>query len=50
MLLVAMIGGIVLAGKKMNESYQKMKEEEIDEKIRLDESSLKDVKWHLMLI
>lgn len=44
MLLVAMIGGIVLAGKKMNESYSEMKEEEIDEKIRLDESSLKDVK------
>lgn len=44
MLLVAMIGGIVLAGKKMNESYSEMKEEEIDEKIRLDESSIKDVK------
>jgi NADH-quinone oxidoreductase subunit J len=44
MLLVAMIGGIVLAGKKMNESYSEMKEEEIDEKIKLDESSLKDVK------
>ena len=36
MLLVAMIGGIVLAGKKMNESYSEMKEDEIDEKIRLD--------------
>jgi len=44
MLLVAMIGGIVLAGKKMNESYSEMKEEEIDEKIKLEESSLKDVK------
>ena len=44
MLLVAMIGGIVLAGKKMNESYSEMKEEEIDEKIRLDEASSKDVK------
>lgn len=36
MLLVAMIGGIVLAGKKMNESYSEMKEDEIDEKIKLD--------------
>ena len=44
MLLVAMVGGIVLAGKKMNESYSEMKEEEIDEKIRLDEASEKDVK------
>jgi len=44
MLLVAMVGGIVLAGKKMNESYSEMKEEEIDEKIRLEESSTKDVK------
>lgn len=51
MLLVAMIGGIVLAGKKMNESYSEMKEEEIDEKIRLEEeSSIKDAKWHLMPI
>ncbi|MFK2823646.1 NADH-quinone oxidoreductase subunit J [Arcobacter sp. YIC-80] len=30
MLLVAMIGGIVLANKKMNESYSEMHEEEID--------------------
>lgn len=44
MLLVAMIGGIVLAGKKMNESFSGMKEEDIDEKIRLEESSMKDVK------
>ena len=36
MLLVAMIGGIVLAGKKMNESYSEMTEDEIDEKIKLD--------------
>ena len=50
MLLVAMVGGIVLAGKKMNESYSEMKEEEIDEKIRLDEASEKDVKWLLMRI
>ena len=45
MLLVAMIGGIVLAGKKMNDSYSEMKEDEIDEKIRLEEeSSIKDAK------
>ena len=44
MLLVAMIGGIVLAGKKMNESYSEMKEEEIDEKIKLDEASTKEIK------
>ena len=49
MLLVAMIGGIVLAGKKMNESYSEMKEDEIDEKIKLD-ASKKDNKWHLTLI
>jgi NADH-quinone oxidoreductase subunit J len=36
MLLVAMIGGIVLASKKMNESYSEMTEDEIDEKIRLE--------------
>lgn len=44
MLLVAMIGGIVLAGKKMNESYSEMKEEEIDEKIRLEEAAQKENK------
>ena len=44
MLLVAMIGGIVLAGKKMDESYSEMKEEEIDEKIKLDEASTKEIK------
>jgi len=33
MLLVAMIGGIVLAGKKMDESYSEMHEEEIDAKL-----------------
>ncbi|MFA9372617.1 NADH-quinone oxidoreductase subunit J [Poseidonibacter sp.] len=43
MLLVAMIGGIVLAGKKMNESYSEMLEEEIDAKIELDAKE-KDVK------
>lgn len=49
MLLVAMIGGIVLAGKKMDESYSEMKEDEIDAKIQREASS-KDVKWHLMPI
>jgi NADH-quinone oxidoreductase subunit J len=44
MLLVAMIGGIVLAGKKMNESYSEMREDEIDEKIRLEQMSSKDSK------
>ena len=44
MLLVAMIGGIVLAGKKMKESYSEMKEEEIDEKIRLEKASQKEIK------
>ena len=44
MLLVAMIGGIVLAGIKMDESYSEMKEEEIDEKIKLDEASTKEIK------
>lgn len=43
MLLVAMIGGIVLAGKKMNESYSEMSEEEIDAKIE-SELSQKDIK------
>jgi len=50
MLLVAMIGGIVLAGKKMNESYSEMKEEEIDEKIKQDLASAKEIKWLLMPI
>ena len=50
MLLVAMIGGIVLAGKKMNESYSEMREEEIDEKIRLEKASQKEIKWLLMPI
>ena len=43
MLLVAMIGGIVLAGKKMNESYSEMLEDEIDAKIE-SESKQKDIK------
>jgi NADH-quinone oxidoreductase subunit J len=44
MLLVAMIGGIVLAGKKMDESYSEMKEDEIDEKIKKDLASQKEIK------
>ena len=44
MLLVAMIGGMVLAGKKMNESYSEMKEEEIDEQIKLEQEAQKDDK------
>ena len=36
MLLVAMIGGIVLAGKKMNESYSEMPEDEIDAKLEAE--------------
>jgi len=37
MLLVAMIGGIILAGKKMDTSYSQLSEKEIDE--------LKEEKW-----
>ena len=44
MLLVAMIGGIVLAGKKMDISFSEMKEEEIDEVLRIEESSTKETK------
>ncbi|UTJ06405.1 NADH-quinone oxidoreductase subunit J [Arcobacter roscoffensis] len=36
MLVVAMIGGIVLAGKKMNESYSEMPEDEIDAHIEAE--------------
>jgi len=36
MLLVAMVGGIVLAGKRMNESYSEMREEEIDAKLEAE--------------
>ena len=42
MLLVAMIGGIVLAGKKMEISYSDMTEKEID--AHIEEESKKDVK------
>jgi len=47
MLLVAMIGGIVLAGKKMEVSYSDMTEEEIDAHIQAEneiENAKKDVK------
>lgn len=47
MLLVAMIGGIVLAGKKMEVSYSDMSEDEIDtfiEEKAKKETSKKDVK------
>lgn len=50
MLLVAMIGGIVLAGQKMTKSWSDMTEEEIDEQLKLEEEAKKDSKWHLMLI
>lgn len=48
MLLVAMIGGIILAGKKMEVSYSEMTEEEIDifEKQACEnETCAKDEKW-----
>ena len=47
MLLIAMIGGIVLAGKKMEVSYSDMTEDEIDAHVKeqeLLEASKKDVK------
>ena len=44
MLLVAMIGGIVLAGKKMNKSYSEMSEDDVDEEIRLEQMSSKEIK------
>ena len=44
MLLVAMIGGIVLAGKKMNKSYSEMSEDDVDEEIRLERISSKEIK------
>lgn len=37
MLLLAMVGAIVLASKKMSHSYSEMKEDEIDEMIKSDE-------------
>ncbi len=43
MLLVAMIGGIILAGKKMDVSYSEMDEQEID-KHRTDYEIKKDIK------
>ena len=44
MLLVAMIGGIVLAGKKMNKSYSEMSEDDVREEIRLEQMSSKEIK------
>ncbi len=44
MLLVAMIGGIVLAGQKMTQSWSDMTEEEIDEQLKLEEEAKKDAK------
>ncbi|CAI8208240.1 MAG: NADH-quinone oxidoreductase subunit J [Sulfurovum sp.] len=41
MLLVAMIGGVVLAGKQMTNSWSDMTEEEIDEEIRLEKEEAK---------
>lgn len=42
MLLVAMIGGIILAGKKMDISYSELSEDEIDVLEKVEE---KDSKW-----
>ena len=39
-----MIGGIVLAGKKMNKSYSEMSEDDVDEEIRLEQMSSKEIK------
>jgi|LGOV01.1.fsa_nt_gb NADH-quinone oxidoreductase subunit J len=47
MLLVAMIGGIILAGKKMDVSYSELTENEIDayeaelERVALEKEALK---------
>lgn len=43
MLLVALVGGVVLSGKKMNISFSEMKEDEIDELMKKEESSTKDI-------
>ncbi|XPV68840.1 MAG: NADH-quinone oxidoreductase subunit J [Halarcobacter sp.] len=43
MLLVAMIGGIILAGKKMDISYSELSEEQIDELEA--QQNAKDEKW-----
>jgi len=45
MLLVAMIGGIILAGKKMDVSFTEMDEQEIDNH-KSDYEITKDVKWY----
>jgi len=44
MLLVAMIGGIILAGKKMDRSITQMAEEEIDDHHHTDSEIAKDIK------
>jgi len=44
MLLVSMIGGIILAGKKMDISVTQMAEEEIDDNHRTDSEIAKDIK------
>ena len=44
MLLVAMIGGIILAGKKMDISVTQMSEEEVDDHHHTDSELLKDIK------
>jgi len=44
MLLVAMIGGIILAGKKMDISITQMSEEEVDDHHHTDSELLKDIK------
>ena len=44
MLLVAMIGGIVLAGKKMDASITQMSEEEVDDHHHTDSEIAKDIK------
>jgi NADH-quinone oxidoreductase subunit J len=44
MMLVAMVGGIVLASKKMDDSYSEMSEEEIDEKLARETKELNESK------
>ena len=44
MLLVAMIGGIILAGKKMDRSITQMSETEIDDHHHTDSEIVKDIK------
>ena len=44
MLLVAMIGEIIKKKKKMNKSYSEMSEDDVDEEIRLEQMSSKEIK------